>query len=135
MIRILEDMKKDDPKLYNQVERELDKFGGSSSKGYFNKLTYPDYLDLISFADSYSFQPAEYEMVMNILSDLTPTENTMMGAVKSCQPKDKKALMALNTLQNNRTRQHVLKIINDLSIEKPSSFMQALANFKHTVLG
>jgi hypothetical protein len=125
MIKILSELKQNNRKLYNKVEQELERFGGYSNKGHFNRLSYPDYLDLISFSESYSFQPSEYEMVMNVLSDLNPIENETMSKVKSCQPKDKKALMELIRKQNNRCRQRTLKLVADLTADKPS-FLKSL---------
>ena len=129
MIKILSELKKSDKKLYFQVENELERFGGYSSKGYFNRLKFDDYLDLISFADTYTFQPSEYDTVLGVLSDLNPTENTMMQAVKSCTAENTLELMKQIRLQNNRTRQRVLKIVKSLTAEKPSFLKSIQAVF------
>ena len=125
MIKILQDLKKSDRKLYAQVVKQLEQYGGVASKGYYNRLTYPDFIELISFSNSYTFLPNEYDAVLGVLSDLNPTENDLMRAVSRCKPEHKKALMQSIHKSNNRCRQRVLKIIDDLAQPTPS-FLQSL---------
>ncbi len=125
MIKILQDLKKSDIKLYSQVEKQLEHIGGQSSKGYFNRLTYPDYLDLASFSSTYTITQSDIDAVLGVLSDLNPCENDLLRAVSRCKPEHKKQLMNSIHKSNNRCRQRVLKIVDDLKTPKPS-FLQSL---------
>ncbi len=132
MFKLLEDLKKDNKQQYIEVLKQLDNFGKSSNKGHFLKLTYPDFLDLISFADSYTFEPENYEMVLNVLADLNPIENEMMQIIKSSQPQDKKALISKCAKMNNRARQRVLVILDKLNTKKPT-LVDHLTSFRNKV--
>ncbi len=133
MIKILEDLKRDDKKLYLQVEKQLDYFGSRSSKGHFLRLTYLDFLDYASFANSYTFQLDDYDMVVNVLADLSPADNKMMIKIQKSKASDKKALIAECIRANNRTRQRVLVILDNLTKTQPTSIIDHLTSFKKKV--
>jgi len=133
MFKLLEDLKLENKQQYIEVLKQLDNFGKSSSKGSFLKLTYPEILDLISFSDTYTFEPENYEMVLNVLADLNPIENEMIQIIKSSQPEDKKALIAKCSKMNNRTRQRVLVILDKLNTKQPASLVDHLTSFRNKV--
>ncbi len=133
MFKLIEDLKRDNKQQYIEVLKQLDNFGKSSNKGHFLKLTYPEILDLISFADTYTFEPQNYEMVLNVLADLNPIENEMMQIIKSSKPEAKKALIAKCAKMNNRARQRCLVILDKLNTKQPATIVDHLTSFRNKV--
>lgn len=133
MIRILENLKNNDKQLYLQVEKQLDYFGARSSKGHFLRLTYLDFLDYASFANSYTFQPESYDLVLSVLGDLSPADNLMMSKIQKSKAEDKQLLIDECIRANNRTRQRVLVILEKLKTKKSATIIDALTSFKNKV--
>lgn len=133
MIKILSDLKQSDKAMYNRVEKELERYGATDKKAHYNRLNYPDYLDLISFSDTYSFQPDQFQYVIDVLSDLNPTENECMKLVKSVTPENTANLKHQINVANNRTRQRVVKLVEKYTAKTGKSFIENLSNLKNAV--
>lgn len=135
MIKILATLKKKDKQLYQHIEKQLEFYGRRSKKSYHNRLNFSDYLDLLSFSNSYVFQTDQYSMVENVLSDLNPTENDFLKTLTKTRPENYKTLQDGLAKQNNRTRQYILLQLDKNHEQKGLSIIDSLSNLKSRVFG